>query len=92
LSEPSGLFFGLTGATAIRFSNGHSMGEIPVPASTVIDTLGAGDIFHGAFCYYYVRGQAFRDPLTLASKVAAASVGSFGTRNWMNEFKRDYFD
>jgi sugar/nucleoside kinase (ribokinase family) len=80
------------GAAAIRFTDGDSTGEISVPASSVVDTLGAGDIFHGAFCYYHARGAPFESALISASKVAAASVGSFGTRNWMNEFKRDHFD
>ena len=34
---------------------------IAVPKIRAVDTLGAGDIFHGAFCYYIAQGCEFRD-------------------------------
>jgi sugar/nucleoside kinase (ribokinase family) len=49
-------------------------------------TLGAGDIFHGAFCHrYVVNGFGFRDALEFASAIASRSCQYFGTRAWMNE-------
>jgi sugar/nucleoside kinase (ribokinase family) len=44
-----------------------------------VDTLGAGDIFHGAFCHYILQ-QDFPTALSNAAKVAARSCESFGTR------------
>lgn len=58
--------------------------QIEVPKIDPVDTLGAGDIFHGAFCHYILR-QNFLDALTSASQVAARSCQFFGTRQWMSE-------
>jgi sugar/nucleoside kinase (ribokinase family) len=71
------------GEQSILYCDGDQTGEIPVPAIKVIDTLGAGDIFHGAFCYYFARRQAFAEALSQAAGVAARSCTSFGTRSWM---------
>lgn len=60
-----------------------SFEEIPVKsAGPVIDTLGAGDVFHGAFCYYIAAGYTFMESLRKASAVAAASVCYRGPRAW----------
>lgn len=59
--------------------------ELPVPRVEAVDTLGAGDIFHGAFAYYFARGSQFADALDRAGAVAARSCRSFGTRAWMRE-------
>ena len=58
--------------------------KINVPQVSVIDTLGAGDIFHGAFCHYILE-QPFAVALSSAAKVAAHSCQFFGTREWMNQ-------
>ncbi|TFI51056.1 sugar kinase [Mastigocladus laminosus UU774] len=60
-------------------------GLIDVPKTTAVDTLGAGDIFHGAFCHYVLR-ENFPDALTSAAKIAAFSCQFFGTRHWMESF------
>jgi sugar/nucleoside kinase (ribokinase family) len=48
-----------------------------------VDTLGAGDIFHGAFCHYILQAN-FIDALAQAAKIAANSCQHFGTRRWMD--------
>jgi sugar/nucleoside kinase (ribokinase family) len=66
-------------------------GEIAVPAIAAVDTLGAGDIFHGAFCHYILQGSllenssenSFEAALTQAAQVASYSCQFFGTRHWM---------
>lgn len=63
------------------FSLGVS-GQIPIPQNNAVDTLGAGDIFHGAFCHYILR-QNFIDALAAAAKIASYSCQFFGTRQWM---------
>lgn len=54
----------------------------PTPRPRVVDTLGAGDLFHGAFCYY-CPGTDFVTALRQAARVASAACASFGTRTWM---------
>ncbi len=46
------------------------------------DTLGAGDIFHGAFCNYVLQ-ETFTTALEKSAKIAALSCQFFGTRRWM---------
>ena len=53
----------------------------------VIDTLGAGDIFHGAFCYYFIQTGEFQQSLEEAAKVAAISCTYRGPRTWMDDRK-----
>ncbi|MFB2770889.1 sugar kinase [Pelatocladus sp. BLCC-F211] len=61
-------------------------GLIDVPKTAAVDTLGAGDIFHGAFCHYVLR-ENFLDALASAAKIAAFSCQFFGTRHWMESFQ-----
>jgi sugar/nucleoside kinase (ribokinase family) len=55
---------------------------LDVPKIQPADTLGAGDIFHGAFCNYILQ-ETFTTALEKAAKIAALSCQSFGTRRWM---------
>ena len=58
-------------------------GEIPVASVTCVDSLAAGDIFHGAFCFaYYHKQFDFREALTFASKIATESVKYAGPWEW----------
>lgn len=56
--------------------------QLEIPKTSIIDTLGAGDIFHGAFCHYILQ-QNFPLALQSAAKIATKSCQHFGTRNWM---------
>ncbi|MGH8902161.1 MAG: PfkB family carbohydrate kinase [Egibacteraceae bacterium] len=74
------------GAAPVRFSTPTSHGEIVVPRTAAVDTLGAGDIFHGSFCYYFLRANhRFREALERAAGVASTSCAYFGTRAWMDD-------
>ena len=58
-------------------------GEIPIKPVACVDSLAAGDIFHGAFCFaYYNKHSTFKTALTYASKIAAESVKYAGPREW----------
>ncbi|WP_040792565.1 PfkB family carbohydrate kinase [Nocardia paucivorans] len=70
------------GAEPIRYSDAGRRGEIEVVSVPGADTLGAGDILHGAFCFHYPRSGDFVDALRRASAVATLSCRSFGTRQW----------
>lgn len=56
--------------------------EVPVMPVQAVDTLGAGDILHGAFCHY-ILGQDFLLSLERAAEVATMSCTSLGTRAWI---------
>ena len=73
------------GARPIPYRDGPEQGEVPVPQVPVVDTLGAGDVFHGAFCFHLAAGAGFRDALAGAARVASHSCRSFGTREWMED-------
>ncbi|WP_248965182.1 PfkB family carbohydrate kinase [Sphaerisporangium perillae] len=76
----------------------------PVPAVDVVDTLGAGDVLHGALTFALSRllaggpaavspagrltGDTFAAALDFAIPVASASCRSFGTRSWMRRQQR----
>jgi sugar/nucleoside kinase (ribokinase family) len=73
------------GGNNILCSEGNEVEELAGKPVTVVDTLGAGDIFHGAFCHYYNAGENFRPSIEKASIVASESCKSFGTREWMRK-------
>jgi sugar/nucleoside kinase (ribokinase family) len=58
-------------------------GMVEVPHVDAVDTMGAGDIFHGAFCYFASVGYEFVKALREASEIAADSCRFHGTREWM---------
>ena len=59
-------------------------GEIPVESVACVDSLAAGDIFHGAFCFaYYHKRCDFKAALAYAAKIATESVKYFGPREWV---------
>jgi sugar/nucleoside kinase (ribokinase family) len=70
------------GSEPIMYITQTQRGEIPVPKIQAVDTLGAGDIFHGAFCHWILHTD-FVDALSQASVVAALACQSFGTREWL---------
>ena len=71
------------GANPIRVVAGSFTATVEVPHIEAVDTTGAGDIFHGAFCYFVCGGCEFVDVLRQASRVAAESCRFHGTREWM---------
>jgi sugar/nucleoside kinase (ribokinase family) len=76
------------GADGIRVIDGQRQATIAVHKIRAVDTLGAGDIFHGAFCYYASQpGCEFREALSAASRVASFSCRCPGTRSWMEKFR-----
>ena len=45
-----------------------------------IDTTGAGDVFHGAFCYSVLKGFTVRDALEFSNAMAALNCTRLGAR------------
>lgn len=78
------------GGEPLLWSGDGGEGTIDVPRVRVADTLGAGDVLHGALAHHLaVRGEstdgAFARGLRAAASVAARSCASFGTRAWMRD-------
>ena len=74
------------GSAPIEFVFGQSSGSIRVPEVDVVDTMGAGDILHGAYCHFAAMKRDFVDSLTQAARIASESCRHAGTREWMKHF------
>lgn len=70
------------GQKPIQYLSEGRTGWLEIPQTEVIDTTGAGDIFHGAFCHYILQGN-FATALAEAAKLASYSCQFFGTRRWL---------
>lgn len=73
------------GEQPILYYHDSILTEIPVPTIDAVDTLGAGDVFHGAFCWYYASGNSVVESLRLAAEIAARACLSLGARGWMGK-------
>jgi sugar/nucleoside kinase (ribokinase family) len=56
--------------------------EVEITRIDAVDTLGAGDVLHGAFCFHFARGQQFESALRLAAEIATGSCLGRGIRAW----------
>ncbi len=45
-----------------------------------VDTTGAGDVFHGAFCYSVLQGMSLADALDFSNAMAALNCTAMGAR------------
>lgn len=69
-----------------------ALGAVQPPQVEAVDTLGAGDVFHGALAHALagarrdqVTGPVLSAAVTRACAVAAASTTAFGTRAWLRQ-------
>ncbi len=76
------------GARDIQYLSKNKQGRVAINQVKVVDTVGAGDIFHGAFCHYILQ-QNFIKALDSAAKVASFSCQHFGTRQIHHLFKNN---
>lgn len=60
--------------------DGEKILEIPGVETKAVDTVGAGDMYAGAFLYGITHGLNYQDAGHLASKAAALVVSYFGAR------------
>ncbi|MBW4521317.1 MAG: sugar kinase [Scytolyngbya sp. HA4215-MV1] len=70
------------GEQPIHYVSAGGTGWLQVSQIQAVDTLGAGDIFHGAFCHYLIQ-QDFVTALDNAASIASRACQFFGTREWM---------
>jgi sugar/nucleoside kinase (ribokinase family) len=66
----------------LGWDRGHRF-EIEIAPIDAVDTLGAGDVLHGAFCFHFARLQDFARALRLAADVATRSCCGLGIRAWV---------
>ncbi|WP_435210551.1 PfkB family carbohydrate kinase [Streptomyces sp. bgisy034] len=76
------------GGQPIEWAGPGGSGTVEVPVVPVADTLGAGDILHGALTHHLAAGrqlsaEGFVQALHAAALVASRACASFGTRTWM---------
>jgi ribokinase len=73
----SAITAGVEGVTGF---DGTTTFHLPSFKVKVVDTTGAGDVFHGAFAFKYVNGGSWRECAKFASAVAAVKCTKFGGR------------
>ncbi|MBN2069515.1 MAG: hypothetical protein JW739_07745 [Opitutales bacterium] len=71
------------GARSTLWWQSSQTGEVAIPAVAAIDTLGAGDFFHGAYAHALQQGFTFTDALGFSAHLASASTTTMGTRDWL---------
>ena len=76
------------GGGPIRWRDDGASGAIDPPQVEAVDTLGAGDIFHGAFCHALANGGDFPASLRFAAGVASGACAVWGPRAWIGEAPR----
>lgn len=74
------------GAAPILYQTGDTISELEVPQIRAVDTLGAGDIFHGAVCHFYLA-HTFEETLLKASRTASMACQYWGTRDWAKIYR-----
>jgi sugar/nucleoside kinase (ribokinase family) len=74
------------GPGPILYQTAQQEGAIPLAPVEVLDTLGAGDVFHGAFCHSVLQTD-FPQALSQAGQVASFACQFFGTRQWLWAFR-----
>jgi sugar/nucleoside kinase (ribokinase family) len=67
------------------WSEGES-GSVPVQPVVVVDTLGAGDAFHGAYSYFSTQIESsVSERIERSARVAALRCSVVGPRTWLGE-------
>ncbi len=67
------------------WSEGDS-GSVPVEPVVVVDTLGAGDAFHGAYSYFSTQIESgVAERIDRSARVAALRCSVVGPRAWLSE-------
>jgi sulfofructose kinase len=68
------------GAAGVMWFDGRAVHTMASPRIKAVDTLAAGDTWHGAFALALAEGQALLDAIRFASAVAAFKCTRFGGR------------
>jgi sugar/nucleoside kinase (ribokinase family) len=73
------------GADPVLWWHEGDSGDVDPPHVPAVDTAGAGDVFHGAYCYFTATegGTDVAQLVVAACEVAALSCRYPGTRSWL---------
>lgn len=76
------------GEQPVRWWGAGGSGKVAVRAVDAVDTLAAGDVFHGAYAFALVRGLDIRERIAYANEVAATRCEYVGPRSWIGAIAR----
>lgn len=68
--------------------DGNDLTCYPAYPVKVMDSNGAGDVFHGAFVAGWLKGMSFKGSAAFASAVAALKCTGFGTRQSIPDYEQ----
>ena len=71
------------GPDPVHWWHGKRHGQVLVPQVKAVDTLGAGDVFHGAYAHALATGADVESRLRAAAEVAAIRCAHVGPRGWL---------
>ncbi len=78
------------GGDPVQWWSAGRSGSVPVPRVTVLDTLGAGDAFHGAYSYYATQSaSSITERIDRSARVAALRCSIVGPRAWLDQLSSD---
>jgi len=78
------------GGDPVEWWSDGEAGAVPVEPVAVVDTLGAGDAFHGAYAYYSAHGEhGVVERVELSARVAALRCSVIGPRAWLSRLPPD---
>lgn len=78
------------GPDPVLFHDGAVLAEVPAFRVDAVDTLGAGDVWHGAFALFLAEGLDAPTAIRRANAVAALKTSAFGGRRALPD--RDRLD
>jgi sulfofructose kinase len=81
LAYTEGLPMATDGGEGVHWLEDGRHRHVPAFAVDVVDTLGAGDVFHGAFALAMAEGQPLHEAVVRASATAALKCTRFGGRD-----------
>lgn len=73
------------GGAGATIYNGREFLHVPAYKVSVVDTVGAGDVFAGVFLYGITHGYSYFDAADLANYAASKVVAKFGPRLSLEE-------
>lgn len=76
------------GADPVLVHDGAGLHRVPAFAVEAVDTLGAGDVWHGAFALFLAEGLAADEAVRRANAVAALKTSTFGGRRALPDRNR----